>query len=66
MGHFTMTDRQSLPTNIAWLSTCLLCASAGHLIGDFMEPTWFLLGAFGLIAAVGLQAASRNFVRRQG
>ena len=53
-----MTDRQSLSANIAWLSTCLLSAAAGHLIDDFMEITWFLLGTFGLIAAVGLQAAA--------
>jgi len=60
-----MTDRKSLPTYIAWLSTCLLSASAGHLIGDFMELTWFLLGTFGMIAAVGLQMASRAADRPQ-
>jgi hypothetical protein len=60
-----MTDRHSLSAYIAWLSTCLLAAAAGHLIDDFTRTSWFLLGAFGLVAAVGLQIASRSFESRQ-
>ena len=53
-----MTDRKSLPCYIAWLSTCILSAAAGHLIADFAETAWLLMGMFGLLAAVGLQAVS--------
>jgi len=60
-----MTDRKSLSTYIAWLSTCLLAAAAGHLIDDLTRTTWLLLGTFGLVAAVGLQVASRTFEARQ-
>jgi membrane protein implicated in regulation of membrane protease activity len=60
-----MTDRKSLSAYIAWISTCLLAAAAGHLIDDFTRVTWILLGAFGLVAAVGLQVASRTFASRQ-
>jgi ABC-type transport system involved in cytochrome bd biosynthesis fused ATPase/permease subunit len=60
-----MTDRKSLSAYIAWLSTCLLAAAAGHLIDDHVRTTWLLLGAFGLVAAVGLQIASRTFQSRQ-
>ena len=60
-----MTDRKSLSAYIAWISTCLLAAAAGHLIDDFTRVTWILLGAFGLVAAVGLQVASRTFESRQ-
>lgn len=55
-----MTDRKSLPADIAWLSVCVISVAAGHLIDDFMELTWFLVGSFGLISAVGLQAAARS------
>jgi hypothetical protein len=64
-GAYHMTDRKSLPTYTAWLSTCLLSASAGHLVGDAMGLTWFILGTFGLIAAFGLQVASRHLDRQQ-
>jgi hypothetical protein len=57
-----MTDRKSLPADIAWLSTCILSASGGHLIDEVMDTTWFLFGAFGLIAAVGLEIASRTLI----
>jgi len=65
MGAAAMTDRKSLSAYIAWLSTCLLAAAAGHLIDDYTRTTWLLMGAFGLVAAVGLQIASRTFVSRQ-
>ncbi|HEX3999478.1 MAG TPA: hypothetical protein VHX65_13080 [Pirellulales bacterium] len=55
-----MTERKTLPANIAWLSTCLLVAAAGELIGDSMDITWFLQGTFGLISAVGLQMAAHR------
>jgi len=63
-----MTDRRSLPTDIAWLSTCLVSASAGRLIDDFTQLSWFLLGTFGIITAIGLQAADRHFncLKRKG
>jgi hypothetical protein len=60
-----MTDRKSLSAYIAWLSTCLLAAAAGRLIDDYTRTTWLLFGAFGLVAAVGLQIASRTFDTRQ-
>jgi hypothetical protein len=60
MGRGAMTDRKSLSTYIAWLSTCLLAAAAGHLIDDYTRTTWLVLGTFGLVAAVGLQVASRT------
>jgi len=63
-GHSTMTDRKTLPANIAWLSTCILSAAAGHQIDDFSETTWLLAGMFGILAAVGLEVASRTLNRR--
>jgi hypothetical protein len=63
-GLFTMTDRTSLSAYIAWMSTCLLSAAVGHLIDDSMEATWFFMGTFGLIAAVGLQIPSRTIEAR--
>jgi hypothetical protein len=59
-----MTDRKSLPTYIAWLSTCLLTAAAGQLIDDFTVTAWFIQGTFGLVSAVGLQVTSRTAVGR--
>jgi hypothetical protein len=64
LGASAMTDRKSLSAYIAWLSTCLLAAAAGHLIDDITRTTWLVLGTFGLVAAVGLQVASRSFVAR--
>lgn len=61
-----MTDRKSIPTYIAWLSTCLLTAAAGHLIEEPTELDWFLQGTFGLISAVGLQIAAHNLISRAG
>jgi hypothetical protein len=59
-----MTDRKSLPTYIAWLSTCLLTAAAGQLIDDFTVTAWFIEGTFGLICAVGLQITAQSVVGR--
>jgi hypothetical protein len=44
----------SIPSLIAWLSLCLLAAAAGHTLDQEWQPVWARMGAFGLVAAVGL------------
>ncbi|MBI3836479.1 MAG: hypothetical protein HY288_00920 [Planctomycetia bacterium] len=44
----------SIPSLIGWLSVCLLAAAWGRTLDDHWQPIWAKLGAFGLVAAVGL------------
>ncbi len=44
----------SMPALIAWFSICLLAAATGRLLDDRWQIIWAELGAFGLVAAVGL------------
>jgi hypothetical protein len=49
----------SVPTLIAWLSVCLLAAAFGHTLDDNWQLIWAEMGAFGLVAAVGLGALEK-------
>jgi hypothetical protein len=49
----------SLATLIAWLSTCLLAGGISMMFSAGMRTLWIWWGCFGLVAAVGLEAAER-------
>jgi hypothetical protein len=49
----------SMPSMIAWLSLCLLAAAVGHTLDQNWQPVWARMGAFGLVAAVGLSTLER-------
>lgn len=49
----------SLPNLIGWLSVCLLAASFGRSLDPKWQVVWAEMGAFGLIAAVGLGGVER-------
>jgi hypothetical protein len=55
----------SLVALIAWLSTCLLAGGLGTMIDPSTHVLWLRAGCFGLVAAVGLDAAARMRARRQ-
>jgi hypothetical protein len=48
--------RLSAPGLIAWLSVCLLAAAWGRTLSAAWQALWAEMGAFGLAAAVGLEA----------
>jgi hypothetical protein len=50
----------SMPRLIGWFSACLLAAAMGNALDDFWRPVWIEMGAFGLVAAVGLRAVERS------
>jgi hypothetical protein len=50
----------STPSLIAWLSLCMLTASLGQSLDARWQTIWAEMGAFGLIAAVGLRSVERN------
>jgi len=54
----------SMPRLIGWFSACFLAAAMGNALDDFWRPVWIQLGAFGLVAAVGLSAVERGRVAR--
>lgn len=49
----------SMPGLIAWLSVCLLAAAWGHSLDAQWQTIWAQMGAFGLVAAVGLGAIEK-------
>ncbi len=57
--------RETLPTLIAWLSTCLMAAGLGTMIDPRTHNLWVQAGCFGLVAAVGLDVAARMRGRRK-
>jgi hypothetical protein len=60
----TNTDSASLVTLIAWLSTCMLASGLGMMADPTMHSLWLRMGAFGLVAAAGLEGAARTRARR--
>lgn len=56
--------RNSLTAPIAWLSTCLLAGGVSTFFSEDVRTLWAGWGAFGLTAALGLEAAER-FKERQ-
>lgn len=50
----TVQRRASMPSLIGWLSLCLLAAAWGHSLDEQWRTIWAEMGAFGLVAAVGL------------
>ncbi len=62
--HATEKKQESIPTLIAWLSTCLLAAGMG-MADRFTHVLWLQAGSFGLVAAVGLDVSARMRWRRQ-
>ena len=56
--------QNSLAAPIAWLSTCLLAGGVSTFFSDDVRTLWAWWGAFGLSAALGLEAAAR-FKERQ-
>jgi hypothetical protein len=50
---------KSLANLIAWLSVCVLSAAWGAGMDTDWQSYWKQLGAFGLVSAVGLNAAAR-------
>jgi hypothetical protein len=44
---------------IAWLSVCLLAAAMGRSLDERWQVVWTEMGAFGLVAAVGLAGIER-------
>jgi hypothetical protein len=53
------TRSTSLPALIGWLSACLLAAAVGKALDDRWQTIWMQMGAFGLVAAVGLGALEK-------
>lgn len=49
----------SIPALIAWLSVCLLAAAMGRSLDARWQVVWAEMGAFGLVAAVGLASIER-------
>lgn len=49
----------SVSTLIAWLSVCMLAAAWGSSLGPDWALSWMEWGAFGLVAAVGLNISER-------
>jgi hypothetical protein len=58
--------QNSLAAPIAWLSTCLLAGGASTFFSDDVRILWAWWGAFGLTAALGLEAAARFKERQRG
>jgi hypothetical protein len=56
-------NRPTLPTLIAWLSTCLLASGIGMTFTEDLRSLWMHWGCLGLAAAAGLEATAR--VREQ-
>jgi hypothetical protein len=52
-------NRPSLPTLIAWLSTCLLASGIGMTFTEDLRSLWMHWGCLGLAAAAGLEATAR-------
>ena len=61
----TPGKRETLPTLIAWLSTCMLAAGLGKIVEPYTHGLWLQAGCFGLVAAVGLDVSARMRWRRQ-
>jgi hypothetical protein len=60
MSNFeTKPIHNSLATLIAWLSTCLLAGGLSMMFSAGTRTLWVWWGCFGLVAAVGLEAAER-------
>lgn len=55
----------SFPSLIGWLSLCLLAAAVGHTLDANWQPIWARMGAFGLVAAVGLGALEKSRADRE-
>jgi hypothetical protein len=55
----------SMPNLIAWLSLCILAAARGRSLDDHWQPIWATMGAYGLVAAVGLGVLERARFARQ-
>lgn len=55
----------SIPSLIAWLSLCLLAAAMGRSLDAQWQVIWAEMGAFGLVAAVGLGSLERARLARQ-
>ncbi|REK11442.1 MAG: hypothetical protein DWQ37_14260 [Planctomycetota bacterium] len=55
----------SLPSLIGWLSVCLLAAAYGRTLDERWQVIWAEMGAFGLVAAVGLGSIERIRLARQ-
>ncbi len=58
-----INGHQSLPTLIAWLSTCLIASGVGGLLSDVANTLWLQIGSFGLVSAVGLEIRARMRTR---
>lgn len=55
----------SMPNLIAYLSLCILAAAWGHSLDDRWQPIWATMGAYGLVAAVGLGVLEKARLNRQ-
>jgi hypothetical protein len=55
----------SIPALIGWLSLCLLAAAMGRSLDERWQVVWLEMGAFGLVAAVGLGGLERIRQLRQ-
>jgi hypothetical protein len=55
----------SIPSLIGWLSVCLLAAAMGRSLDEHWQVVWAEMGAFGLVAAVGLGSIERIRRARQ-
>jgi hypothetical protein len=51
--------RASMSSLIAWFSVCLLAAAMGRSLDERWQVVWAEMGAFGLVAAVGLSSIER-------
>ena len=49
----------SVPNLTAWLSLCILAAAWGRSLDDRWQPVWASMGAYGLVASVGLSALEK-------
>ena len=49
----------SIPTLTAWLSVCILAAAWGKSLNENWQQIWADVGAFGLVASVGLSLIER-------
>lgn len=56
----SISDRNTLPSSIAWISVCLLAAGTGPRADPFLQNLWIIFGLFGLTAALGLDVLDRN------
>ena len=55
----------SMPNLIAYLSLCILAAAWGRSLDDRWQPIWATMGAYGLVAAVGLGVLEKARLARQ-